>query len=294
MSVFRTRRVAPRWFLRAAKDKPELCVFLDNQKFYDDIHGRLNLTQLERDLVDTPEFQRLFRISQLGFVDLVFQSANHTRGAHSVASCAVAKHLVSVINENTARVAAEKAKPLKKRKGAEKDDPEAPYLISFSSSVLISLGALLHDISHGPFSHDIEKKKHKLYPGTEKEAVIRSYYGPYPKHDDYENHAGLFLALMVPERSVLARALRAYSPAFWELVQVEAGKTKDPELDGFVQLVKKEWPSVKHEILPSLLFHLLVFEKPEKAKSSLLLATSFVDGKIDWGLVTCPPFLVQS
>jgi hypothetical protein len=42
------------------------------------------LNSVERDAVDTPEFQRLFRISQLGFVDLVYQTANHTRGIHSI------------------------------------------------------------------------------------------------------------------------------------------------------------------------------------------------------------------
>ena len=36
--------------------------------FFDDVHGSIQLSRVERDLVDTPEFQRLFRLGQLGFV----------------------------------------------------------------------------------------------------------------------------------------------------------------------------------------------------------------------------------
>ena len=58
--------------------------FRNENKFQDDIWGEINLNYLECDVVDTPEFQRLFRTSQLGFVDLVYHSANHTRGTHSI------------------------------------------------------------------------------------------------------------------------------------------------------------------------------------------------------------------
>lgn len=38
----------------------------------DDIHGQILLNWIERDVIDSPEFQRPFRLSQLGFVDLVY------------------------------------------------------------------------------------------------------------------------------------------------------------------------------------------------------------------------------
>ncbi len=111
-------------------------------EFLDDVHGQIRLSLLERDLVDTPEFKRLFRLSQLGFVDLVYPAANHTRAIHSIGCCHLADRLITVLNENNS-------------------GREVPQ-ISPSERVLIRIGALLHDISHGPFSHDIEKKTHKI------------------------------------------------------------------------------------------------------------------------------------
>lgn len=36
-------------------------LFLDQHKFQDDVWGQIILNELERDVIDTPEFQRLFR-----------------------------------------------------------------------------------------------------------------------------------------------------------------------------------------------------------------------------------------
>jgi hypothetical protein len=65
-------------------------LFEDQFEFIDDIHGQISLNRLERDVIDSPEFQRLFRLSQLGFVDLVYPTANHTRAVHSIGACHVA------------------------------------------------------------------------------------------------------------------------------------------------------------------------------------------------------------
>src|SRR5438045_6089421 len=81
------------------KDDP----FIDEFEFIDDVQGPILLNRLERDVVDTPEFQRLFRLGQLGFVDLVYPSANHTRGVHSIGTCSWAKHLVNALNSNRSK-----------------------------------------------------------------------------------------------------------------------------------------------------------------------------------------------
>jgi len=39
----------------------ELSCFQNEHVFYDDVHGKILLNSLERDIIDTPEFQRLFR-----------------------------------------------------------------------------------------------------------------------------------------------------------------------------------------------------------------------------------------
>jgi hypothetical protein len=50
--------------------QPSFADFDDTFEFQDDVHGPILLNRLERDVVDTPEFRRLFHLRQLGFVDL--------------------------------------------------------------------------------------------------------------------------------------------------------------------------------------------------------------------------------
>ena len=242
-------------------------IFADEYEFQDDVHGPIRLNRVERDLVDTPEFQRLFRLGQLGFVDLVYPTANHTRGVHSIGACHWAKKLADTLNGN-----------------AGQRSYGAP-LISRGERALIGIGGLLHDIPHGPFSHDIEKKTHYIYPGgSEKATKVKSHYGPYEKHDDFASNPALYVALMDLENSLLARALRRYSPKFWEVLQRDAAD--HPHLEPFVTFARKVWRGCSDEILSALLFHLLVYEKPDEAReSSLMLRRSFdTDAKQAWGL----------
>src|SRR5437868_2712664 len=50
----------------------------------DAVHGDIEVGPLEVELMDTPEFQRLRGIKQLGTAYLVFPSAVHTRFEHSL------------------------------------------------------------------------------------------------------------------------------------------------------------------------------------------------------------------
>ena len=49
----------------------------------DPIHGYINMTDIEKDIVDTPVFQRLRRIRQLAGASLTYPGAQHTRFEHS-------------------------------------------------------------------------------------------------------------------------------------------------------------------------------------------------------------------
>jgi HD superfamily phosphohydrolase len=247
----------------------------------DDVFEPLRLSQIEIDLVGTPEFQRLFRVSQMGFVDLVYPSANHTRGVHSMGCCSWAKKLVAILNEN-----------------AEESSKEWVHLkLSLCETALISIGALLHDLSHGPYAHDIEKKSHLIYPfeQTYPEKLsfttkIKSGYGPYEKHDDYVNNPVLYITLLNPQLSVIARVLRRHSPDFWKLMKAESDMY--PQLQEFVAVLKRyeqngTWPELENELLPQLVFHLFAFEKFEDAKTrhQITLAKTFNSKELsDWGL----------
>lgn len=89
----------------------------------DTVHGMIKLDDWQVSIIDTPQFQRLRRIKQLGFANLVYPGANHTRFEHSLGTMHLAKILA---------------------KKLEMDD-----------EVIVS--ALLHDISHPPFSHSSER-----------------------------------------------------------------------------------------------------------------------------------------
>ena len=50
----------------------------------DSIHGDLPITELEKEIMDYPQFQRLRRIKQLGFTSLIYPGANHSRFEHCI------------------------------------------------------------------------------------------------------------------------------------------------------------------------------------------------------------------
>jgi len=233
-------------------------------KFQDDVHGRILLNSVECQVVDTPEFQRLFRVAQMGFADFVFPTANHTRGVHSIGVCHLAGQLMDRLEQNH-RIT---------RNAGLQRLPVPPF--SKCDRVLIRLGGLLHDLSHGAFSHDMEKKKHLVYAVSDADKEprsywVRSHYGAYDKHDDYEHNPILYTLLFDQSFSVLARVLHAYSPQFWRLMAHEARilKTEEPNerrfplIAGFVSAITTAGlADLEDWILPQLLFHLLMHEGP--------------------------------
>lgn len=87
--------------------------------------------------VQTRPFQRLRRVKQLGFSDLVFPGAAHSRFAHSVGVFHTARRLMQVIRRDV-----------------------HPAEESKVSQALAA--ALVHDLGHGPFSHAFESVGKKL------------------------------------------------------------------------------------------------------------------------------------
>lgn len=98
---------------------------------HDDLHGTVRLESHERAIIDSPWFQRLRGIKQLGLTHMVFPGAEHTRFAHSIGVF----HLASRLAEKF-----EREQHLKPEECRE-----------------LRAAALLHDIGHFPFSHTLEK-----------------------------------------------------------------------------------------------------------------------------------------
>lgn len=101
----------------------------------DPIHGAIEITPDERALVDTPQYQRLRNVKQLGFADLAFPGATHTRYAHGLGAMHVATKVFDA---------------LAPKLELEKDDEER-----FRQT--LRLAVLFHDLGHAPLSHATER-----------------------------------------------------------------------------------------------------------------------------------------
>lgn len=102
------------------------------------IHGFVNLTEWEWEIIEHPIFQRLRRIRQLGWTDYVYPGAMHTRFEHSLGVMHVADRMFEEIWYRQEDVL--------QQLGFSPDSKERYRTI-------IRLTALLHDVGHPPFSH---------------------------------------------------------------------------------------------------------------------------------------------
>ena len=66
-------------------------------QIHDPIHGTVTITNIMKIIIDTPEFQRLRDLKQLGASYFVFPSATHTRFEHSIGVSHLAGKLMETL-----------------------------------------------------------------------------------------------------------------------------------------------------------------------------------------------------
>ncbi|XP_070560340.1 deoxynucleoside triphosphate triphosphohydrolase sahd-1-like [Ptychodera flava] len=78
----------------SSDENPEVLWYEVPKIIQDPIHGTVALDPVYMEIIDTPEFQRLREIKQLGTVNFVYPGAVHTRFEHSIGTCHLALRMV--------------------------------------------------------------------------------------------------------------------------------------------------------------------------------------------------------
>ncbi|XP_051742784.1 deoxynucleoside triphosphate triphosphohydrolase SAMHD1-like [Ctenopharyngodon idella] len=121
--------------LQIIAEKYSLKLSTDVKVVNDSVHGHIELHPLLVKIIDTPQFQRLRDIKQLGAGYWVFPGASHNRFEHSIGVAHLAGCLVKSLQE------------------------KQPKLHIDNRDVLcVQIAGLCHDLGHGPFSHLFDKK----------------------------------------------------------------------------------------------------------------------------------------
>lgn len=142
-------------------------------KIRDPLHDTIAMTAAEKAIIDTPEFQRLRRISQTAFIKYVFPGANHSRFEHSLGVMHLSGIMLASLVANQRKMVIDlKAQVAELPENAKEDfarreDVEGSILQTESAveqlqsspylSQCLRFAALLHDVGHSPFSHSGER-----------------------------------------------------------------------------------------------------------------------------------------
>ena len=115
----------------------------------DPVHGMIEGTPGEKDIINSPLFQRLRRVGQLSLVNQVFNGGTHTRLEHSLGAMYIAgRYMTHIFRDPGIRELC-------------KMYPPEHYI------QLARITGLLHDIGHGPYSHSWDHVVGKAVYGVE-------------------------------------------------------------------------------------------------------------------------------
>ncbi len=115
-----------------------------HKRIADPVHGLIRLTELESKVLQTPIFQRLRHITQLGMASSVYPGATHSRFTHSLGVVHNATAMFDVAYKNWMR------------SPDQCGDIDADLLFSEEMLQITRLAAMCHDLGHLPFSHNLE------------------------------------------------------------------------------------------------------------------------------------------
>ena len=123
------------------------------------VSGDVLLTELEIQLIDTRDFQRLRGVRQLGTACFVYPTSLHTRFDHALGTLAMAARMVSCIRTS-------------------KHNTPDESSITPMQEILVRLYALLHDVPHVPYGHTLEDELNILERHDDNQQRLNYFFGP--------------------------------------------------------------------------------------------------------------------
>jgi len=132
---------------------------VQTRRTVDEVHESIDMSPVVTAFVDTPQFQRLRHIKQLGTAEYVYMNCGHTRFEHSLGVAYLARKMCQRIRDK---------------------QPQLPC--TARDQLCVELAGLLHDIGHGPYSHIYEgflTTEHPLY--LQEHPELQSFYEDLPE-----------------------------------------------------------------------------------------------------------------
>lgn len=176
----------------------------NGKMIFDNIHGNIQLSKTESRVLESPYYQRLRWIRQLGLAFYVFPGATHTRHAHTLGVLHVMDRILKSLG-----VAAPEEEFYNPNKNSEKKQ--------FHQTM--RLAGLLHDIGTFPLSHTTELAYIRHY----KKRKHNGYKGPPENHETLGSH----VLCETDFDGGLTRVLKEEGIDPEELSNIIAGKSKN-------------------------------------------------------------------
>ncbi|WP_456474168.1 HD domain-containing protein [Candidatus Pyrohabitans sp.] len=142
----------------------ELNLAVPNKIFRDPVHNYIEITEIERCMIDTPWMQRLRNIIHMATAQKTYMSAHCSRFEHSIGVLYVTGKIIEVLDkkwilDEIIEKCAKNMDIKNKMPFFNFDSSERDLLYQKKCELkqMVRLVALLHDIGHGPFSHTSEE-----------------------------------------------------------------------------------------------------------------------------------------
>ena len=187
-----------------------------HKRIYDIIHGDIHISNYACAIIDSPYFQRLRYLHQLGVCYFVFPNGDHSRFEHSIGTYYLAGKILDVIKQNTDKTKLDLwLRDINMLNYYWKDE-YMERTLDDKLCELIKIAALCHDLGHGPFSHIFDDvflpSVIEPYPCTNEKVSIVKY-----KENKFINHeyrSGIILKWIINEDKLLRENINLHDLEF--------------------------------------------------------------------------------